>query len=1113
MSQEEELHVSSQHDGDPHHEDHAEPHAHHAHGEHGIPHEHPAGAHAEHDDDDEHHDDTPLEDLPPTPVYGYWKSLRELDGTAAFQVGRTGHEFPPEADQPTKDPLSRRNFFQLMGASMALAGAGACRRYEKEEIVPLSRRPEDQTPGVTQQYATAFELGGVGYGVLATSYEGRPIKLDGNPEHPFASGAVVTGTERRAGSSTFLQASILHLYDPDRAQSPTQGGAGSSMEAFRAAIPGLRSGLAATHVLSEATSSPTVRALRAKLIGLGVVWHEYEPLSWDNERLGTRLAFGDRPVRPIARLDRAETIVTLDCDIFTEHPASLKYSRDFARSRRQNGSLGIGKMNRLWSIESVFTNTGAMADHRLALRSELGLPFAMALDAALGGGAAPSAEFLKEPKVDKYLKVLVEELKQNKGKAIVIAGRRQSPAVHALVARINQAIGAPGNTLDYVEDPDGDRPTHLQSIADLTKQMAAGRVGTLIMLGGNPVYDAPADLDFAAALKSVKTSIHLHEYRNETASLATWHVPRAHFLEAWGDARTWDGTVTLAQPLVAPLYGGLSPIELLSLLLGDEKSGQDLVQAAHKELGLEGNWKQNVHDGFVANTQLAAVQPSVAAFQLPALTPGQLGGSLRTNGDLEVVFQQSAFTYDGRFANNAWLWETPDFMTKVTWDNYAIVGANTATGLGLENDTMIKVKLGEREIELPCYTIPGQAKGTIALVLGGGRTAAGRVGGSGKRSVGWDTYKVRTTTGWDYATKASVSSTGQSYTLANIQEHWDIRTGIANRPQIAREASQVNAEGIAKRLPELIRETTNKTLNDDKAWRAEEAEGFFNDLANSGNTDRPGEGGFSLFKEKDYQGHRWAMAIDLSTCTGCNACMVACQAENNIPVVGRKEVMNNREMSWIRIDRYFSGSVEEPQVVHQPVGCQHCEQAPCEQVCPVGATTHSDEGLNDMAYNRCIGTRYCANNCPYKVRRFNFLDWNKEWRDARNKVRRLLFNPEVTVRMRGVMEKCTFCVQRIQNAKIRSKAQIRAGQRPGAIDGPMPDGEVETACQQACPTEAIVFGDLSDKDSRVSRLHEDRRSYALLPETYTKPRNRFLARVRNPNPNLVAAAPQQGGHE
>jgi molybdopterin-containing oxidoreductase family iron-sulfur binding subunit len=1082
----------------------------HAHSEnHSHGHGGPDHDHGDHHDDDDEHDGPPLADLAPTPVHGYWKSLRELEGKAGFQVGRTGNEFTAEASPSSEGPqdlLSRRNFVHLMGASMALAGVGACQRYEKEEIVPLARRPEDQTPGVAQQYATSFELGGVGHGLLATAFEGRPIKLDGNPEHPFASGGIVTGTERHAGCSTFAQASILHLYDPDRSQSPTSDhGQPTSMDAVRVQLAQLRGALPNLHVLSEATSSPTVRALRTRLISMGVAWHEYEPLSWDNERAGTRLAFGDRSLRPIAKLDRAETIVTLDCDMFIDHPAAMKYSRDFARSRKPNGWLGAGKMNRLWTIESLFTNTGAMADHRLALRSELGLPFAIALDAALRGGAAPSAEFLKEPKTEKFLRVLVDELKHNKGKSVVIAGRGQPPEVHALVARINQALDAPGNTLEYVEDPDGDRPSHLRSISELTQQMTAGQVGALIMLGGNPVYDAPADLEFAAALKKVKTSIHLHEYRNETSQAATWHVPRAHFLEAWGDVRTWDGTITVAQPLIAPLYGGLSVIELLGQLAGEDKTGEQLVQAAHKQLGIDGNWKQNVHDGFVAATALPVVQPTVGEFALPALSPGQLAGSLRVNGELEVVFHPSSFTYDGRFANNAWLQETPDFMTKVTWDNYALVGATTAKGLEVENDTMIKVKVGDREMELACYTMPGQAPGTVGLVLGGGRTAAGRVGGTEKRRVGWDTYKLRTTRGWDYVGKASVAATGKEYVLANVQEHWDLRTGVANRPEVNHDTTKVNAEGLEERLPELIHTVTNKTLNEAKSWRAEGDEGFFHDLSNSSNTDKPGEGGLSLFKERNYGGHRWAMAIDLTTCTGCNACMVACQAENNIPVVGRKEVMNNREMSWIRIDRYFKGSVEEPEVVHQPIACQHCENAPCEQVCPVGATTHSDEGLNDMAYNRCVGTRYCANNCPYKVRRFNFLDWNKEWRDARNKVRQLLFNPEVTVRMRGVMEKCTFCVQRIQNAKIRKKAQVRSGQRPGNVVEPMPDGEVVVACQQACPTEAIVFGDLSDKESRVSRLHEDRRSYALLPETYTKPRNRFLARVRNPNPQLAAA--------
>ncbi len=1068
----------------------------------------------DHDHAHEHHDDEVVTPVLPT-QFGYWRSMKELEGRASFQLDPASalNEFPVAPDR-TIDPMHRRNFFQLMGASMALAGVGAC-RYEKEEIVPLARRPEDQVPGVTQQYATAFDLGGVGHAILATAFEGRPIKLDGNPEHPFASGGAVPGTQRHAGLSTFAQASILHLYDPDRSQNPTSGGKGASMEAFRAVLPEIRKNLATTRILSEASSSPTVAYLKARLMEAnpGLQWHEYEPLSWDNEREGTRKAF-NQPVRSLARLDQAETIVTIDCDVFTEHPAAMRYSRDFARSRRMNGTLGLGKMNRLWAVESNLSNTGAMADHRLGLRSEHALPLVMALDAALGNGAAPNAEFLKEKKIAEFVKVLGDELRANHGRAVMVAGRRQPAEVHAIVARINQAIGAPGATLDYYAEPEPNRRPHVESIATLGKDLAAGRVPQLIILGGNPVYDAPADVDFAAALARAPMSIHLHEYQNETSKKTTWHVPKSHFLEAWGDARTWDGTITVAQPLIAPLYGGLSTIELLSMLLGEEKLGDVLVQEAHAKLGVTASWRQSVHDGFVPNTQLPVAQLTVAGFAAPALTPSQQGGSKRANGDIEVVFQHSPFSYDGRYANNAWLQETPDFLTKVTWDNYALVGPETASTLGLENDTMITVKVDGRSIDLPCHTIPGQARYSIGLVLGGGRTAAGRVGGQNGDTVGWDTNKVRTVAGFDIVQKASVTPAGRSYELASVQEHWDIRSGI--KPS-------VNREGLQERLPELIRETTASTLRGPKdpilaaeaakknetvpEYVAEEPSGFFTDPRRAGVQDGATRAaGQSLFKEKDYLGHRWGMVTDLNTCTGCNACMVACQSENNVPVVGRKEVMNNREMHWIRIDRYFSGSPEEPRVVHQPVACQQCEQAPCEQVCPVGATSHSEEGLNDMAYNRCIGTRYCANNCPYKVRKFNFLDWNKEWRDARNRVRQLLFNPDVTVRMRGVMEKCTFCVQRIQNGKIRSKAQIRSGMRPGTVGGAIPDGEIETACQEACPTEAIVFGDLADSTSRVAKLFDDNRSYSLLPELYTKPRNRYLSRVRNPNPAMTSSA-------
>ncbi|HEY3806269.1 MAG TPA: TAT-variant-translocated molybdopterin oxidoreductase [Kofleriaceae bacterium] len=1082
--------------------------------------------HHDHDDHHHHHDDAPLAPIPATPMTGYWKSLNELAGSADWQTSPTKREFRPGSDQPPElDPMSRRNFFHLMGASAGVVGLGvaasAC-RYDKEEIVPLSRRPEDQTPGQTLQYATVYDLAGVAHPLLATSFEGRPIKLDGNPEHPFSGGGVNPLTKRRAGAHTFAQASILHLYDPDRSQNVQAGGKGASLDSFKVTLGELRKNLAggSVRVLAEANSSPTLAGLRAQLAQQGVRWHEYEPISWDNEREGMRLAFG-RVVRPLAKLDKCSTIVSLDGDLFFEHPAAMRYARDYAKSRRRDGtSLLPGEMNRLYAIESIYSNTGAVADHRLPLRSELGLPFAMALDAALGGGGVtPPAEFLKEDKVSKFLAALAEELKANTGKAVVIAGRRQPPEVHALVAKINQTIGAPGATLDYLTDPDQTRESHVASLAALTKDMRDGRVQTLLVLGGNPVYDAPVDLDFTGALAKVPTSIHLSEYADETSEKTTWHVPKAHYLEAWGDAATWDGMITLAQPLIAPLWGGLSSIELIALLLGNDQSGYELVKGQHADK----DWRKLIHDGFVPNTAWPVDNVQYQSPNLPAATPTQLTGSKRPNGQLEVTFHMSSATYDGRFGNNAWLWETPDFMTKAVWDTYALVSPETATTLGVENDTMITVTLGDKKVDVPCYTMPGQARYSIGLVLGGGRTRSGHVATHPKnvyddqwtehRVVGWDVNKVRTVAGFNYAIGGSIAATGKKHEIASVQDHWSYEPG---------EKSIMGYHGgfdpeVERRSREDVVDVTVAELRKNPGWRAQEPDEYWDDTKEAHDENTPPRH-HSLFEEHVYPKgtHRWGMAIDLGTCTGCNACMIACQSENNVPVVGRREVIQYREMSWIRIDRYFQGSPDDPQIVHQPVACQQCENAPCEQVCPVGATSHSEEGLNDMAYNRCIGTRYCANNCPYKVRRFNFLDWNAEFRTAREKVRRLLFNPDVTVRMRGVMEKCTYCVQRIQNGKIKAKAERRSGQAPGEVQGVIADGTIETACQEACPTEAITFGDLADTDSRVFKLHEahgadgDLLSYELLPDRYTKPRTRYIARVRNPNPKLEPASANGG---
>jgi Fe-S-cluster-containing dehydrogenase component len=1030
--------------------------------------------------------------IDPGPGHGprYWKTLTELaDG--ADSVG-SSDEFPTPHDQ-TIDPLSRRGFFRLMGASMALAGVAGpgCQRYEREEIVPLARRPEDQVPGVPLQYASVFELAGWGQPLVVSSYEGRPIHVDGNPDHPFTGdGYSDKSTHRHAGSTPFAQASVLNVYDQDRSKSPVQRGKGATFDDFKNWVAQARNAMKAdagsVRFLSESMSSPTLAQLKRALLAQlpGAQWHEWEPISFDNERAGTKLAFG-RPLRTFAHLDKAETIVTLDGDLFLEHPAAMRYAKDWKRSRDVvSGSLGAGKMNRLWSVESTFTQTGSVADHRLPIRSELILPFVSALDVAIsGGGTQPSAEFLKEAKVAKFLRVLATELKANHGRAVVIAGRRQPPLVHALVAKINDAIGATGATLDYLDDGD-DRPTHAESITKLAADIKDKRVKHLFILGGNPVYDAPADLDFGSLVASVENSVHLSEWEDETSDKCGWHVPRANYLECWGDARTWDGTWTIQQPLIMPLYGGISAIELASLIAGEEKPGEALVRAAVEGSGGGAAWRKSVHDGFVANT---AIPPTTAQLQpMPVfqLSATQLGGSRLKNGSLEVVYHVSSNTWDGRFANNAWLQETPDFFTKVVWDNYALVGPATAQDLGVANDTKITVKVDGRELTIPCYVMPGQAMGSIGLVLGGGRTKAGSKGGTSvDTSVGFNVYAVRSSKALDFASGAAVTGGGGTYKLSGTQEHWDIRNGI--------DKSLFNFDeggnGTAERLPELVREVDKTTFlegENGKPWDARgEGSEFWKD---------PNGRNYSLFQEKTYEGRRWGMAIDLGSCVSCNACMVACQSENNIPVVGKEQVANNREMHWIRIDRYFEGSPDDPRIVNQPLTCQQCENAPCEQVCPVGATMHSSEGLNDMVYNRCVGTRYCLNNCPYRVRRFNFLDWNKEFKEARNRVRKLVMNPEVTVRHRGVMEKCTYCVQRIQNHKIKAKNERRD----------LVDGEITTACQDACPTQAIVFGDLADKDSWVSRLQNDHRSYELLGQLNTKPRTQYLARVRNPNPEL-----------
>ena len=1029
----------------------------------------------------------------------YWRSLDELAETTAFRE-MVEKEFPSFAPELLHS-ASRRQFLKVMGASLALAGMTGC-RWPKETIVPHARRPRGRTPGVPVEYATAFELGGVATGVLVTSFDGRPVKIEGNKEHAYSLGA----------SSALAQAAILELYDPDRSQHVARrGGEGEgasnwaeftrfASEHFSKLRGKQGEGLC---VLSEATDSPSVADMRDRLLSAlpKARWFEYEPVSYDNERAGVALVNGS-PQRRHCRLadgDRitADVIVCFDSDLLMTHPTAVRNAREFSRGRVARD----GQMNRLYVVESDYSITGGVADYRFPVRSceipavlcalasdligrglELG-PAAAAVRAALEGFTpAVATDFVKQ---------IAKDLMDHKGKVLIDVGPSQAPEVHALAHLLNQALGGP---FTYTADPRPERPSHAESIAALAELMGEKVVDTLLILGGNPVYDAPADLDFAGKLGSVTTSVHLSLYNDETSRRCNWHLPRAHFLESWGDARAYDGTVSIVQPLIAPLYGGRSPIEVLALAIGDELTdGHKIVQrtfrAAFAAAGdFEKQWNRALFSGVVADSAWPAASGQAAEHAwLGGLVESAAKIEPRATGEYELVFRPDHKVHDGRFANNGWLQELPDPITKITWDNAALISPTDARQLGVRYGDLLRITHDGRTLDMPAYVLPGHATGSITLPLGYGRTQAGYVAaGDDGNGAGSDTYRLRSSAAMYIATGATLVSTGGKTLLAVTQDHHAIR-------------SEVGDEATRERIEELYHEIT---LDEYKAGHQAVELPQFN----------------PLWKEHSYEeGHRWGMAIDLSKCTGCSACVVACQAENNIPVVGKAEVERGREMHWIRIDRYFAGSPEQARIVQQPVTCQHCENAPCEQVCPVGATVHSAEGLNDQIYNRCIGTRYCLNNCPYKVRRFNWFFNHHGPEHPRsialgesfyigtpdhkelNDIEKMAFNPEVTVRARGVMEKCTFCIQRISAARIVAKNE--------GVE--IEDGSFTTACAQACPSEAIVFGDLNDKNARVRKAHADSRAYALLRELNVKPRNLYLARLRNTAPHAGAAS----GHE
>jgi MoCo/4Fe-4S cofactor protein with predicted Tat translocation signal len=995
----------------------------------------------------------------------YWRSLEELASDPHFE-DLLRREFPRAASE-WDESVDRRDFLKLMGASLALAGMAGCGAVPEQHIVPYVKQPEGMVLGKPQHYATVMPFGGDALGLLVESHEGRPTKIEGNPDHPSSLGS----------TDTFAQAAVLGLYDPDRAKTTTHLGQLSTWEAFQNAAQGLATSQKAVagagmRILTGTLTSPSLAGAIEALLKLypQARWHQWEPAVGDGAREGAKLAFG-RVVNPAYRLAKAEVILSLDSDFLASGPGHVRYMKEFYRKRRLNGPED--EMSRFYAVEPTPTVTGSAADNRLPLKANDVELFARALLAKLGGEGSAAAPAGSE----KFLAAAAADLRKHKGAGLVIAGEQQSPAVHAVAHLVNELAGNAGSTVYYTEPVEANPVNHADSLRGLCADMARGKVDLLLILGGNPVYDAPHDWDFAAKLKKVGTVVALGSHYDETGEYAHWHIPETHFLETWGDARSFDGTYSVIQPLIAPLYRAHSAYEVLAAF--SDKPGVTAYDAVRERLkAIAGGadfdkfWRKTLHDGFVAGSAFAplAVKASAAALPAPRATP-----------ETEFLFRPDPNIYDGRFANNGWLQELAKPVTKIAWDNAALLSPATAEKLGVTRKIMsrggehgqvrsavVDIALSNSKVTAAAWVVPGQADGVVVLSLGYGRQKAGYTGSN----KGFNAYAVRASDGLWSASGGQVTLTGGDYPVACTQYHHNV------------EGRKILAAATLeeyKRNPGFVHEGDETPAHDDTLYK---------------------DFGRDYPQLNFYHGYKWAMAIDVARCNGCNACVVACQSENNIPVVGKDQVLRGREMHWLRIDRYYeaglrsqedqsseNGALANPPTYFQPVPCQHCENAPCEQVCPVGATVHSAEGLNEMVYNRCVGTRYCSNNCPYKVRRFNFLRF-QDWETPSLKLMR---NPEVTIRSRGVMEKCTYCVQRINNARIEAEKQNRA----------ISDGEIVTACEQACPSEAIVFGNANDPGSRVAKLRAQQRNYTMLGELNARPRTTYLGAVRNPSPDLA----------
>jgi MoCo/4Fe-4S cofactor protein with predicted Tat translocation signal len=1043
----------------------------------------------------------------------YWRSLAELGDTPEFRE-YLHREFPEQASE-WNDPKGRREFLKLMSASLALAGVGACTKQPLEPIVPYVRQPEDVVPGRPLFFASAVTLGGIAQPVLVESHMGRPTKIEGNPDHPASLGA----------TDAMTQASVLGLYDPDRAQIVTHRGEvrtwGNFLTAMQAAGGAQQArGGAGIRFLTGSITSPSLAEQMANVLREypQAHWHQWDPVARDGARLGAQQAGAQGPA--IYHFDQADVVVSLDADFLACGPGSVRYQKDFAARRRVTDDAK--QMSRLYVVESTPSLTGAKADHRLPLRASEIEGFARELSSALGGvtqGEPASVPRPGAPQVAEWVAAVARDLQAHPGRSAVVAGEYQPPAVHALAHAMNQALGNIGTTVTYGVSIEAQPTDQAASLSELVAAMDAGQVELLVILGGNPAFSAPVDLRFTERLAKVALVVYHGLYVDETAHVSHWNIPATHPLESWGDARAFDGTVTLTQPLIAPLYEGRSAHEVLGVFTTQaDRRPHDLIKdywtrafngsGGWNVRGIDGEafrdaeafWRRAVHDGFIAGTAVTNGGPATpfapgplptpatgtaagaagaattqAQATQPVATPQAQPPAIASNipptgveppaqGGLEIIFRPDPTIWDGSFANNGWLQELPKPLTKLTWDPSAWVSPRLAETHGLENGDVIELRYRGLTGRMPVFIVPGQPAESVTVHFGYGRLRAGRVGTASDESRDFNAYLLRTSDAPWFGPGLEISRTGQRYLLATTQPH-QLMEGRAP-VRVATLTQYADQPGIIHEMGH----TPPRTL--------------------------------TLYPEHEYTGYKWGMAIDLTTCTGCSACIVACVSENNIPVVGKDQVMRNRQMHWLRVDAYHAGDLDNPETYFQPMPCMHCENAPCEVVCPVAATAHSSEGLNDMVYNRCVGTRYCSNNCPYKVRRFNFF----EYADWTTPSLHGLRNPDVTVRSRGIMEKCTYCVQRINQARIDAKREDRE----------IADGEILTACQSVCPSDAIVFGNLNDPGSRLNQLVAQHRNYGLLEDVNTRPRTTYLAALRNPNPELESAPPaaqrEAGGH-